>query len=147
MPHATATHRNRTLIMSYFTYTQLDLDTAVAKAIEVTKANYLAELMEEAYQVAVSKGWEEDAETRSFGDETALLHSEISEAFEAYRRRGFDYWEGENGKPEGVGPEFADEFIRLLHYCRCHGFDLQFEYDRKTAYNRTRAHRHGGKRL
>jgi NTP pyrophosphatase (non-canonical NTP hydrolase) len=133
--------------MSYFQYTQRDLDEAVTKAIEVTKANYLAELTVEAYEVAVSKGWEEDAATRTFGDECMLMASEVSEAFEAYRKRGFESWEGPDGKPEGVSSEFADELIRLLHYSYVHGIDLQAEYVRKTAYNRTRAYRHGDKRL
>jgi NTP pyrophosphatase (non-canonical NTP hydrolase) len=129
--------------MSYFTYTQQD----VAIAVKEARANYLDDLAAEAYAVAVSKGWEEGGDTRTFGDECALLHSEISEAFEAFRKRGFESWEGPGGKPEGVGSEFADIFIRLLHYCHCRGINLQAEYDRKTAYNRTREYRHGNKAL
>lgn len=133
--------------MSYFTYTDADVARGITEAITTTRGHYLADLAAEAYEVAVSKGWEEDAVTRTFGDECALLHTEVSEAFEAYRKRGFASWEGPGGKPEGVASEFADILIRLLHYSYAHGIDLQAEYDRKTAYNRTRAHRHGGKRL
>jgi NTP pyrophosphatase (non-canonical NTP hydrolase) len=133
--------------MSYFTATQHDISDAVKKAIDATRGHHLADLSIEAYEVAVSKGWEQDAGTRTFGDECSLLHTEISEAFEAYRKRGFESWEGQDGKPEGVGSEFADVFIRLLHYCYVHGIDLQAEYDLKTAYNRTREYRHGGKKL
>jgi NTP pyrophosphatase (non-canonical NTP hydrolase) len=129
--------------MSYFTATQQD----ITEAIKDVRASYLDELAIESFEVAVSKGWEDDADTRTFGDECTLITSEVSEAFEAFRRRGFEAWEGPDGKPEGVAAEFADIFIRLLHYCHVHGIDLQAEYDRKTAYNRTRSYRHGNKTL
>lgn len=51
------------------------------------------------------------------------------------------------GKPEGVASEFADVFIRLLHYCECHGFNLEEEFIRKMQYNITRAYRHGGRNM
>lgn len=50
-------------------------------------------------------------------------------------------------KPEGFGSEAADVLIRLLDTCRRRGVDLEFEVQRKLAYNATRGHRHGGKRL
>lgn len=114
-----------------------------------------------------ANGWH-DTE-RTFGDTIALLHSEVSEAFEAYRdwgladvtiteheKRCFSagaHAEGKcpwlNGpmKPEGVGSEFADILIRLLDSAERHGIDLEAEYQRKLAHNRTRGYRHGGKRV
>ena len=133
--------------MSYFTYTDIDVANGITEAVRSARDNFLRDLAAEAYEVAKSKGWEEDADQRTFGDECTLIHTEISEAFEAFRKRGFEYWEGPGGKPEGVGPEFADAFIRLLHYCYCHDIDLWAEYQRKTAYNKTRSYRHGLKRL
>jgi len=47
---------------------------------------------------------------------------------------------------EGVGSEFADVFIRLLDYCSRFDVDLEAEYERKMAYNRTRPYRHGNRR-
>jgi hypothetical protein len=77
----------------------------------------------------------------------------VSEALEAWRRWGTDdathdaeYPDRLNPKPEGVGSEFADIFIRLLDDCDRFGIDLRAEYERKMSYNRTRAYRHGGKR-
>lgn len=99
--------------------------------------------------------------SNTFGDYIALLHSEASEALEAYRdHRLADATEvctsegGEGGcdihghvptKPEGVGSELADVFIRLLDMADVFGLDLEREVDRKIAYNATRAYQHGGR--
>lgn len=85
-----------------------------------------------------------------FGESLALLHSEVSEALEAYRIRDWGS-ERDDGKPEGVSSELADVFIRLLsawaQFVQPHGFDLGDEVERKMRYNRTRSFRHGGKAL
>lgn len=49
-------------------------------------------------------------------------------------------------KPLGVASEAADIFIRLLDFCETWNIDLEDEYEKKMAYNRTRAVRHGGKK-
>ena len=106
----------------------------------------LADMAEEVYQFEVSKGWQPN--DNRFAESVALLHSEVSEVLEAYREWGTtDMTDEFRGKPEGVGSELADVFIRLLSSCHQYGIDLHREYERKMAYNRTRAFRHGGKRL
>lgn len=114
----------------------------------------LTDLQDEIYEINVANGWY-DSE-RSFGDCISLLHTEVSEAYEAYRRWGLDDMteatyestpERVVPKPEGVGSEFADIFIRLLDTCRRHGIDLEAEVARKNTFNRTRGYRHGGKRV
>lgn len=106
----------------------------------------LAEMTTEVSEWAETKGWEPDP-GRTFGDECALIHSEVSEALEAYRGWKFEDTTIDGGKPEGVGSEFADILIRLLHYSGTHGFDLEAEYERKMAFNRGRPWRHGGRVL
>lgn len=106
----------------------------------------LSEMAFEVIEWAASKGWE-PAPERTFGEEVALIHSEASEALEAYREIGFNERTLDSGKPDDVASEFADILIRLLHYSEVHGIDLETEYERKMNYNWKRAYRHGGKAL
>lgn len=181
----------------------------------------IGEMTAEVDEFCRAKGWRENR--ISFSEAMALLHTEISEASDAWRRWGLadvtgihsPEWIDGLPKPEGVGSEFADILIRLLDDCALFGADLgtaltgqhgahgisvsflenmnwlhilavrasaamesagsaarqkgvaqefsgilvflrqlcdhygislQAEYERKMAYNRTRAYRHGGKR-
>lgn len=116
----------------------------------------LKEMQRYVLEVNTANGWF-DSE-RTFGDDIALLHTEVSEAFEAYRVNGncedqtlYTFPPGETesvpGKPEGVGSEFADVLVRLLDSCERHGINLEAEFVRKMAYNETRGYRHGGKHV
>lgn len=129
-------------------------------------AKALADMQVEVFTNNVEKGWYDD--TRTFGDEIALLHSEASEALDYYRKIGLtsrtdpvqhhracqlqEYKDGSCtcgvvGKPTDVASEFADVFIRLLDIAHRYSVDLEFEYERKMAYNRTRPYKHGGRAI
>ena len=191
---------------------------AATNGIESPRRPTFADMEDAVYDCNRTNGWFDDE--RSFGADIALLHSEVSEMFEAYRDHGFDdvtkpltyeqeaaTFEGAaiKPKPEGFGSEAADVLVRwldtsfrrqlplvwytladvqnlsfpdfdgsldvgehiaklhalithletnpnlvveyLVTWCRVLKIDLQWEFDRKLGYNRTRGHKHGGKLL
>ena len=115
----------------------------------------IRELVDESWQTAEDKGWH--TLNKSFGEEMALLHSEISEALEEFRhghqphemyfKAAGSVREPLPGKPEGVPSELADLLIRVGDLCKVFGVDLEAALRKKMAFNRTRPHLHGGKRL
>lgn len=125
---------------------------------EALQQGILRGMDERVYQVNVANGWFD--EDRTVGDDVALLHSEVSEMFEAWREHGLadatkplrNSYTGEIDpsklpKPEGFGSEAADILIRLLDTCHRRGVDLSAEFNRKVAYNATRGYKHGGKKI
>lgn len=88
----------------------------------------------------------EEFGARTFGDDIALLHSEVSEALEAYRDGNMGSCR-EDGKPEGVDSELADILVRLLDTASRYKVNIGEAFFNKIAYNRTRGYKHGGKQL
>jgi hypothetical protein len=52
-----------------------------------------------------------------------------------------------DGKPEGCVVEFADCIIRIADFCHVKGWDLEAAIKEKMEYNKTRPHKHGGKKF
>ena len=105
----------------------------------------IQELIDEAYTNACAHGWHDTP--RPFPETIALIHSEVSEALEAYRD-GFNLVEDmvtDAGKPIGIPSELADIMIRVADAAGEYGIDLEAAIARKLAYNQTRPYRHGNK--
>jgi len=106
----------------------------------------LQELVDEAHHMALSKGWYSTGSV-NIPEKLALVHSEVSEALEEYRK-GCSTTEiqfAPDGKPEGYVIELADAVIRILDHCGSIGADLGAAVRVKMDYNAKRPYRHGGK--
>ncbi len=123
--------------------------------------NFLAE---EALQIAEEHGFKD----ATVGEDMALIHSEVSEAFEDFRA-GYEvdkfFYVGKDGvvkfsqeydtstdnvsvetpllKPCGIPSEMADVLIRVFHFCGKHKINIAKAVREKTEYNRTRPFKHG----
>lgn len=118
---------------------------------------------------AIAHGFKKRGERRDFGSVIALIHSEISEAFEEYRdgRAGNEIYfncptHGDVDinvtfaqdlahcekcqaicKPEGIPVELADALIRILDLAVEQSANLDIAVAWKMAYNATRPYKHG----
>ena len=104
------------------------------------------ELVEIAHNNSVNHGfWEKK---RNFGELIALMHTELSEAFEEYRHgRGLNEIYYENGtKPCGIPSELADVVIRIFDFCGGNDIDLEKIIQEKMEYNEKRPYKHGDKK-
>lgn len=143
-------------------------------------ARGLAIIQQACHLRAKSKGWwpeltgpmasENSVPGRNFGEMIALMHSELSEALEAYRDGDvmttvrYEYPTGnsgtqilynkefvyanhtELGKPVGVASELADVLIRIFDTAEALDIPLVKAVMDKHDYNGTRKYRHGGKK-
>jgi len=87
----------------------------------------------EIHDNAMAHGWW--TPPRSIPVTLCLIHSEISEALEAYR----------NTDEDNFREEMADIAIRLFDACEAYDVDLEAEIEKKHAINIKRPYRHGGK--
>ena len=86
---------------------------------------------------------------RNFGEVIALIHSELSEALEEYRK-GKEYNETyyeADGKPCGIPSELADAIIRILDFCGAENVDIDKIIEQKIDYNKKRPYKNGNKRF
>jgi len=131
--------------------------------------NELKVFIHDVHNNAVAHGWYD--EKRTFGDIIALIHSELSEAFEFEREKNNDkYMDGRidyqyhysgggyiatamneltTTKPDGVLVELADVVIRVFDYVGSidRVDDFVKALNEKHEYNKSRPYKHGGKAL
>ena len=81
------------------------------------------DIAKEAYATATSKGFYENAP--HVPERLCLIHSEVSEADEAFRGGETDLTFGAGGKPLGLPSELADIVIRVGDASAWLGFDLE----------------------
>lgn len=104
------------------------------KLMEETKPmKTIREWQHACHENAINHGWWE--EKRPIPELLCLVHSEVSEALEAYRKADM----------VGFREEMADIAIRLLDLAEAYGVDLEREIAAKHEKNILRPYRHGGK--
>lgn len=86
----------------------------------------LREIQKLAWDNKVTKGFN----TTDVPLEFALAHAELSEAFEAFRK-----------KPDQLGDELADVLLFLVSIAEMRGVDLESAVEAKIAKNAARAYR------
>lgn len=101
--------------------------------MKLTGEMTLREIASRIHENAANHGWWD--EERTVPELLCLIHSEVSEALEAYRENDWEH----------IGEELADIIIRTLDMAEGLGFDIQAELIRKHHINLNRTYRHGGK--
>jgi len=105
---------------------------------EVATINEVARKINES---CVDAGWYSDLETgepikRNFGEVISLMHSELSEALEGWRKNLTD---DHLPNRKNVEVELADCVIRIFDTAHAEGLDIGGAMAEKFAYNQTRA--------
>lgn len=91
----------------------------------------LNELQEIIMKQAKEKGFGTTPEEINTPEKISLIHSEVSEAFEAFRKKNID------GK-DGLKEELGDVIQRVLHLCGIYHIDVEREILKKISNNKNR---------
>ena len=91
----------------------------------------LKELQILIMEQAKKKGFGTKPEDINISEKIALIHSEISEAYEAYRHKNM------TGK-DGFAEELGDATQRILHLCDILDIDIEQEILKKLESNKDR---------
>lgn len=98
----------------------------------------------EAYEIAADHGFHHSK--NNFGERVALIHSELSEALDYYRK-GEDIPSDHISEFTGVEEEFADVLIRIMDTAAEFGLDVGNAVIAKMKFNESRPFKNGGKKF
>lgn len=98
----------------------------------MTQELSIRQITDEVMRLAAEKGFGVKPEEVSVPEKIAFIHSEVSEAFNAYRHKNMA------GK-DGFNEELADIVMRTLHLAGIHGVDLEKEILKKLELSKARA--------
>lgn len=101
---------------------------------------FLTELARRVHTQARASGFYD--RPRNLAEKLALVHSEVSEAYEAWRDELASV-ESVKGVPQGWPFELIDVIIVCLDILGEAGLDVDYLMTTKLAYNETRPHLHG----
>ncbi len=91
----------------------------------------IKELQNRVMKQAKEHGFGTQPEEINVGEKIALIHSEVSEGFEAYRNKNIH-------DIHGLGEELGDVVQRVLHLCGILDIDLEKEILKKLEINKDR---------
>ncbi len=91
----------------------------------------LDQLVDIVMEQARENGFGTEPDEVDVAEKIALIHSEVSEAFEAYRHKNMD------GK-DGFKEELGDAVQRIVHLCGIFDIDIEKEILEKIEHNRDR---------
>lgn len=103
--------------------------------LSINPTDTLATMQQKIHENAQNHGWWDNP--RTIPELLVLIHSEVSEALEAYR----------NNDRVNYREELADIAIRLLDHAEGYGIELAKEIAAKHERNVHRSYKHGGKLL
>ena len=120
------------------------------KQMDMKKYNF-GELQELLYNTALDNGWF-DTDTKDpnwIGTQIALMHSELSEALDVFRKlkdiKEIDeVFEG-LVEPKGFFVEMADACMRIMVLAERFNVDLERIIILKNSINKLRGYKHGGR--
>jgi NTP pyrophosphatase (non-canonical NTP hydrolase) len=143
-------HWDMTDMTGKVTGNQLALDASKPEGVGSEFADLLIRLLDDSELFGVNLAAEASRHagrysiSGSFLTNMDILHVMIAKASMAHDA---DDWPDEEGDRGGWTwrRQFGTILMFLAQLCEFYGVDLQAEYTRKMAYNRTRPYRHGGK--